>query len=372
MYCRYNKFVFASFNIINYNVLSSETDSELYGTEPWTYYFKNGILNFNLGFLLALLALPVALVSPVAPRGGVLYLGPMLLWCGIYFTQAHKEERFLFPVYPLFCVAAARTLVTITEQIGTWIAPLKSGMRALATLAVLAYALLSVSRGVAIIQAYHAPLEVYAMLPPDAVGDVCVGKEWHRFPTSFFLPPKTRLRFIKSEFDGLLPKAFSETPDGYSAIPTAMNNMNKEEATRYIPVEECEYLIDQDRVNAATALEPRYKLKTEDWGVASCAPYLEATESHPIYRAWYVPTLSPKFTKFNDYCLLGRPRRRRRSASEVDKNAALLKAKKEAALRKQEAAKLASAGEVKVAKDEKGGTQEGNDNDESAEPMLAV
>lgn len=71
---RYNKFVFASFNIINYNVLSSETDSELYGTEPWTYYFKNGVLNFNIAFGLALLALPVALIFPVAPKGGVLYV----------------------------------------------------------------------------------------------------------------------------------------------------------------------------------------------------------------------------------------------------------------------------------------------------------
>lgn len=144
----------------------------------------------------------------------------MLLWCGIYFTQAHKEERFLFPIYPLFCVAAASTLVTVTEQFGTWIQPLKRVSRGLATVTVLVYALLSVSRGIAIIQSYHAPLDVYAALPPDAAGNVCVGKEWHRFPTSFFLPPKARLRFIKSEFDGLLPKAFSETPDGYSAIPT--------------------------------------------------------------------------------------------------------------------------------------------------------
>lgn len=89
-----------------------------------------------------------------------------------------------------------------------------------------------------------------------------------------------------------------------------MNNMNNEEPTRYIPVDECEYLVDQDRAKAATEFEPRYKLKTEEWAVATCAPYLEATESHPIYRAWYVPTFSPKFTVFNDYCLLGRRSRK--------------------------------------------------------------
>ena len=39
---------------------------------------------------------------------------------------------------------------------------------------------------------------------------VCVGDEWHRFPSSFFLPsPGYRLAFLKSGFTGLLPRAFS-------------------------------------------------------------------------------------------------------------------------------------------------------------------
>ena len=48
--------------------------------------------------------------------------------------------------------------------------------------------------------AYHAPLDVYveltrlfaenevAHLPPDQPINVCVGKEWYRYPSSFFLP----------------------------------------------------------------------------------------------------------------------------------------------------------------------------------------
>ena len=39
--------------------------------------------------------------------------------------------------------------------------------------------------------------------------NVCVGDEWHRYPSSFFLPgPNYRLQFVKSGFDGLLPAAF--------------------------------------------------------------------------------------------------------------------------------------------------------------------
>lgn len=39
---------------------------------------------------------------------------------------------------------------------------------------------------------------------------VCVGDEWHRFPSSFFLPsPEYRLAFLQSSFKGLLPRSFS-------------------------------------------------------------------------------------------------------------------------------------------------------------------
>lgn len=33
--------------------------SSLLGTEPWSFYFINGFLNFNVAFILALLALPL-------------------------------------------------------------------------------------------------------------------------------------------------------------------------------------------------------------------------------------------------------------------------------------------------------------------------
>ena len=39
---------------------------------------------------------------------------------------------------------------------------------------------------------------------------VCVGDEWYRYPSSFFLPgPAYRLQFVKSSFDGMLPLAFN-------------------------------------------------------------------------------------------------------------------------------------------------------------------
>ena len=34
---------------------------------------------------------------------------------------------------------------------------------------------------------------------------VCVGKEWYRFGSSFFLPQHARLAFVRSHFKGQLP-----------------------------------------------------------------------------------------------------------------------------------------------------------------------
>lgn len=43
-----------------------------------------------------------------------------------------------------------------------------------------------------------------------------------------------RLRYIKSDFKGQLPKLYDEGPSGTSLIPSDMNNMNKEEPSRYV------------------------------------------------------------------------------------------------------------------------------------------
>lgn len=47
------------------------------------------------------------------------------------------------------------------------------------------------------------------LAPGTNVSYVCLGDEWHRFPSSFHLPsPAYRLAFVKSGFRGLLPRPF--------------------------------------------------------------------------------------------------------------------------------------------------------------------
>ena len=91
---------------------------------------------------------------------------------------------------------------------------------------------------------YHAPLDIYnhlqsgdvqSIAQPVSEVNVCVGKEWYRFPNSFYLPsPKWKLRFIRSQFKGQLPKPYSSFPNATSIIPEHMNDMNKEEPSRYV------------------------------------------------------------------------------------------------------------------------------------------
>lgn len=55
-YHHYRKLVVPVWNIVRYNALGGGggDGSNLYGTEPWSFYVKNLFLNFNFTFLVAL------------------------------------------------------------------------------------------------------------------------------------------------------------------------------------------------------------------------------------------------------------------------------------------------------------------------------
>lgn len=71
----------------------------------------------------------------------------------------------------------------------------------------------SAARVGCVLHGFSAPLALYNRLSRVELSgtagevNVCVGKEWYRFGSSFFLPSASvKLRFIKSGFDGLLPQ----------------------------------------------------------------------------------------------------------------------------------------------------------------------
>lgn len=101
-------------------------------------------------------------------------------------------------------------------------------------------------RTLGMVTAYNAPLKVFEPLQSvdiaQAGDSVCFGKEWYRFPSSYFLPNDMRAKFIRSEFRGLLPGEFPDAPsylgrlDGASQIPSGMNDLNIEDPSKYVSV----------------------------------------------------------------------------------------------------------------------------------------
>ncbi|XP_067421425.1 alpha-1,2-mannosyltransferase ALG9 isoform X3 [Emydura macquarii macquarii] len=299
----YGKLVITPLNIILYNVFTPH-GPDLYGTEPWSFYLINGFLNFNVAFALALLALPLtSLMECLLQKFHVQNLGrpywltlaPMYIWIIIFFSQPHKEERFLFPIYPLICLCGAVALSALQkcyhfvfQRYRLEHYTVSSNWLALVT--VFLFGLLSLSRSVALFRGYHGPLDLYPefhriatdptihTVPEGRPVNVCVGKEWYRFPSSFLLPDHWQLQFIPSEFRGQLPKPFAKGPMATRSIPADMNDQNREEPSRYIDISKCHYLVDLDRATE-TPREPRYSSNKEEWVSIAYKPFLDTSSS---------------------------------------------------------------------------------------------
>ncbi|XP_034187819.1 alpha-1,2-mannosyltransferase Alg9 isoform X2 [Osmia lignaria lignaria] len=326
----YGKLVIAPLNIITYNVFTNHGPN-IYGTEPFSYYIYNGFLNFNFIFLGALWA-PIGLflvwlIVPARPRDRLCLsywysLAPLYLWFLVFFFQPHKEERFLFPVYPMICLAGAIAVDVIQKLyffIRTKLSPLHIAYHYLqytahiTFFAILICGLLGISRSLALYKGYYAPMEVMidankfgleGEIPKDMYINFCVGKEWHRFPGSFFFPSNNwKLQFLKSEFKGQLPQPFLDHENATSVIQPYFNDMNREEPTRYFNVNKCHFVLDLD-IDTETELEPNYSRLTDNFTVIKSAKFLNSAKSHQFFRAFYVPFVSHKFCTYGSYNLL--------------------------------------------------------------------
>lgn len=338
-----------SWNIVKYNIFSKTGGPDLYGTEPWTFYFKNLALNFNLWFFLALLALPLFILQKIiAPSGrgfpsamrAIVFLAPFYLWFTIFTLQPHKEERFMYPAYPFLALNAAVSAHIILTAVGhvsqnTILGKIPANIRFLGVVVFpfLLVTSLFLLRVVGVITAYGAPLSLYDPLGAGIHGGqvgvvgkpgdfVCYGKEWYRFPTSYFLPRDMKAKFIPSEFRGLLPGEFQHSADasglfsGTHLVPSGMNDLNKEDEGKYTQIDQCQFLVDtQYPVNLEKGLtppprEPDYIADAENWEVVKCLPFLDAANTGLIPRMIWVPSwdiVPNKFQrKWGKHCLLQR------------------------------------------------------------------
>ncbi|KAK4053366.1 mannosyltransferase [Microbotryomycetes sp. JL221] len=394
----YQRWVIVPWNIIKYNVFpESGSGSTLYGTEPSSFYFINASLQFNVLFPLALLSLPaIWLTTIVDPKrfGDARYrrpgsrnpalalairLVPMHLWLAVLSLHAHKEERFLYPIYGHIVLNAATTLylarcwvqqafLKITKS------PFRTGRTPvfayLTTSVMVLFAVLSVCRIAALFNYYHSPLDIFAQLEGyelprlalqkypslypaaariDASQDLesfvraldkaeqvieldsleglglrlCLGKEWHRFPSHFLVPDAVEVRFVQSGFEGILPKVWdngngannfgNSSNNGRGLFgrathvtPAGMNSVNKQEMDRFVNASSCHYLVDFASATDSSThpLEPCYASQA-NWERVLCLPFLDKDQSWPLTRAFYLPVQAwQKHNSFGNYCLL--------------------------------------------------------------------
>jgi alpha-1,2-mannosyltransferase len=332
----FGKLVMAPVNIVMYNVFKKDGGPDLYGTEPFTFYIFNGFLNFNVIWLLALVAPVVILIGYfVVPSRTkqttltlpyYLSLAPFYLWLAVMMIQPHKEERFLFPIYPLISLCGAITLDTCQKiffRIRSAIFKINTATHYLnhttfiTVFVVIVSVLFNVSRILALYKNYHAPMDTFMELSTsrdilenpntkDPI-NICISKEWYRYPSSFFLPStRYSIRFIKSEFKGMLPAYYSDHENATQIVHSYFNDMNRENKFMYFKdIDKCDFMVDLDlKMKNTPPLEPNYSADSESWTILKELPFLNAQMSHPIYRAFYVPFVSYKNIKYGSFNLL--------------------------------------------------------------------
>ncbi|KAL8665523.1 MAG: hypothetical protein Q9202_002228 [Teloschistes flavicans] len=279
-------------NIVYYNVFGGPSrGANIFGTEPWDFYLRNLSLNFNFWFLLALLSGPILglqflLQGRSSTRASsirsMVFSSPFYLWLAVFSAQAHKEERFMYPAYPFLALNAALAMHTILAYVGSsdparLVGKIPARFKLyFVSLCVILAIDVSVARTVGIISAYRAPLQVYTPLQKPGFAqmdaNVCLGKDWYRFPSSYFLPSGMRVKFLKSAFDGLLPGQFTEAKTGFGffpgtwLIPPGMNDQNIEDPSKHTEIEHCTFLVDSHFPGLTpSTLEPNYVEDNDTW-----------------------------------------------------------------------------------------------------------
>lgn len=164
----------------------------------------------------------------------------------------------------------------------------------------------------------------YSNLNASSTTTLCLGKEWHRFQSHYFIPESVSVSLIKSRFSGLLPKKYDEKLLGWRSgtwkVPgisyssnyklVGMNDVNREETDRYVSVNQCDLIIDSDfslGKDWGDELEPVFRRDVNNWREVKCLPFLDAAKTSSAFsRVYYFPYFLPDNRVWGQYCLLER------------------------------------------------------------------
>ncbi|XP_020593452.1 dol-P-Man:Man(6)GlcNAc(2)-PP-Dol alpha-1,2-mannosyltransferase [Phalaenopsis equestris] len=309
-YYYYGKWTSSIFNLLKYNVLGGG-ESHLYGVESATFYLRNGFNNFNFSFILALLFVAFLPITWKKYTPDLLVVvSPIYVWLAFMSLQPHKEERFLYPIYTLICVAATAVIdsfpdifrdrfsneESLTVKVAKVLRPVFLGLILCA----------SHSRTFSLLHGYSGPLVIYKHLEhhedagPGSV--LCVGSEWHRYPSSFFIPSYVNeVRWVNDGFGGLLPFPFNSTLGGTAAAPFYFNNKNKASDMQYLhDIDACTLFVELDLGRP----HPHRGRDLSKWETLAAVHYLDREISPAIYRSFFIPYIWHQKNVFGLYKLL--------------------------------------------------------------------
>lgn len=300
-YRQYGTVTSATLNIFRYNAQGG--GDELYGIEPISYYVKNLALNFNYVALLAILFLPLSTLlrrfGRPLPTSLIVIVTSLYLWLSIVIPRPHKEERFLFPIYPALVLAAVVVVQQVWDATGIGRCFGKERGRHLWIVLLLPACLISQCRTMALSKYYTSPLKVFASLPVTSQGLVCTCGEWYRFPSSYYLPEGYQLGFLPSSFSGQLPKYFDAEKGSRNG--NNFNDANKEELDRYVNPNDCDYIVELAASNESECLKA---MNPSEWTKLVDEPYLNTAETSSLHRVLYLPFVNK--AAYNSYSLYAR------------------------------------------------------------------
>lgn len=293
---------------------------ELFGVEPFMYYVINMVLNVPLAVPMVALLPAQLLLQAVGARiwddakstmNRCIFLSGPLVMGALMAAVPHKEERFLAPLYPMLALLSAVVLIDWLDFISRFLpAPndVKSNTIKLFTISAVAFtAALGVSRAYMQTHAFGAPLRIYSAFARDQLAklpdkgpdiNLCLGKEWHRFPSHFFIPnQRVKVRFVKHGFNGALPHYYVDTPLASRVHQDGMNMFNEAQPSQWFNVSSdnaCHYLVDLDLSHREPETTSSDSEEVESIPQAArhvlySEPFLDVERSPAGIRAFWIP-----------------------------------------------------------------------------------
>lgn len=307
----YGKKVYVPFNIVLYNVLhaTKETGPGIFGTESTSYYFVNLLLNFHIIFVFAILDMFTfkSQASRISYLQSVItYKAPLLLWLFIFTAQPHKEERFMYPAYHLISMSAGAFACKLVRLLGNEHRRILLYQFSKLVL-LLTCALCGSLRIIGVVKNYGAPLVTFkALSNQQSTGElenVCIGREWYHYPSSFFLTSNQRLRYVPNGFRGMLPGDFEEPSEKtLSALMNStrktqpgFNNKNDYNPNFVLPnMDSCQYYVDinmpvdvsQDEISV---FNKEGGSLLDYWKTIRCERMIDPDNSYGLAKLIYIP-----------------------------------------------------------------------------------